>query len=102
MEKAVKFCAVSLACVPDTPGVCSEVLVPFQCEPGRPIGVAAVGPWRGAPARIHEVKWLWDILSAEHLTERNKDLLLRGFIVLLVDDIGLICDHGDKKDAAAG
>lgn len=102
MEIAVKFGAGSLACVPDTPVIRSEVLVPFQSESGRPIGVAAVGPWRGAPTRIHEVQGLRDILGAEHLTQRDKDLLLRGLIVLVIDDVGLICDHGDEKDAAAG
>ena len=102
MEIAVEFSASSLACVPDTPGICPEVLVPFQCESGRPIGVAAVGPWRSTPPRIHEVEGIWDILGAEHLTERDEDLLLRGFIVLVVDDVRLICDHSDEKDAAAG
>ena len=102
MEIAVKFSAGSLACEPDPPGIRSQVLVPLQCESGRPVGVAAIGPRRGAPPRIHEVKGLWDILGAEHLTERDEDLVLRGFIVLVVDHIGLICDHGDEKDAAAG
>ena len=100
VEVAVEFSAGSLACVPDTPGTCSEVLVPFQCESGRPVGIAAIGPWRGTPTRIHEVEGLWDVLGAKHLTERNEDLLLRGFIVLVVNDIGLICDHGDEKDTA--
>ena len=102
MEKAVELRARSLARVPETPGIRAEVLVPFEGESGRPVGVAAVGPGRGAPARIHEVDGLGDVGGAEHLAQRDEDLLLCGFVGLVVDDVGLVGDDGDEEDAAAG
>ena len=102
VEKAVELRAGSLARVPETPSIRAEVLVPFQGKSGRPIRIATVGPGGGAPARIHKVEGLGDVVSAEHLTQRDEDLLLCGFVGLVVDDVGLVGDDGDEEDAAAG
>ena len=74
----------------------------FQRQTRGPIRVRAVGPWRGTPARIHEIDRSGDVVFAEHLPEDDDDLLLCCLVTLLVDDDGLIGYDGDEEDAAAG
>lgn len=91
-----------LARKPQPPSISAQILVSFEREPGRPIGVAAVGPGRGAPAGIHEINRLRHVLGTEHLAQGREDLGFGEVVGLLVDDVGLVGDDGDEEDAAAG
>lgn len=74
----------------------------LECESGRPVGVAAAGPRRLAPARVHEIDWLGDGVVTEHLAEDGQELGFGDVVGLGFDTVGLVGHHGGEEDAAAG
>ena len=90
-----------LAGEPHIANVSTEILVALQRQAGRPVGVGAVRPGGGAPAWVVERDRIWDVIAV-HLAEGDHDLGLGGFVILVVDAVGLIGDDSYEEEAGAG
>lgn len=83
---------------PDPIDIRAKVLVHLQRCGWRPVGITAVRPGLGAPARIHDRCWFGDVNFREHLTENFHDFFLGLIVGLSLDSVGLVVDYrGDQN-----
>ena len=76
--------------------------MPFEGQARGPIGVGASRPGRLAPARVHEIDRVGDVLVTEHLAQNGEDLELGTLVGLGFDASRLVGHDGSEEDSGAG